>query len=63
MQGQDLVVSCYYIDSGMNAFAISPAQVSSPTHSILFLLSFHQCFLYSKALFGSLAQVVLGTSN
>jgi hypothetical protein len=29
LQGEDLVVSCYYIDSGMNAFAISPAQVNS----------------------------------
>ncbi|KAG2647743.1 uncharacterized protein LOC120694924 isoform X1 [Panicum virgatum] len=33
IQGQDLVVSCYYIDSGMNAFAISPAQLYSNTPS------------------------------
>ncbi|OEL26382.1 hypothetical protein BAE44_0012600 [Dichanthelium oligosanthes] len=33
IQGEDLVVSCYYIDSGMNAFAISPAQLYSNTPS------------------------------
>ncbi|RCV14647.1 hypothetical protein SETIT_2G441600v2 [Setaria italica] len=33
IQGDDLVVSCYYIDSGMNAFAISPAQLYSNTPS------------------------------
>ncbi|CAM0145070.1 unnamed protein product [Urochloa decumbens] len=33
MQGEDLVVSCYYIDSAMNAFAISPAQLYSNTPS------------------------------
>lgn len=27
MQGEDLLVTCYYIDCGMNAYAISPAQV------------------------------------
>jgi len=33
IQGEDLVVSCYYIDSAMNAFAISPAQLYSNTPS------------------------------
>ncbi|PVH65460.1 hypothetical protein PAHAL_2G498100 [Panicum hallii] len=33
IQGEDLVVTCYYIDSGMNAFAISPAQLYSNTPS------------------------------
>jgi len=27
-QGGDLLVSCYYIDCDLNAYAISPAQVS-----------------------------------
>jgi D-alanine-D-alanine ligase-like ATP-grasp enzyme len=27
IQGEDLLVTCYYIDCGMNAYAISPAQV------------------------------------
>ncbi|XP_050383499.1 uncharacterized protein LOC126800223 [Argentina anserina] len=31
IQGDDLHVSCYYIDSELNAFAISPAQVYSNT--------------------------------
>ncbi|XP_062002738.1 uncharacterized protein LOC133720454 isoform X2 [Rosa rugosa] len=31
IQGEDLHVSCYYIDSELNAFAISPAQVYSNT--------------------------------
>uniref|UniRef100_M8C8Q2 D-alanine--D-alanine ligase n=1 Tax=Aegilops tauschii TaxID=37682 RepID=M8C8Q2_AEGTA len=31
--GEDLLVSCYYIDCGMNAFAISPAQLYSNTPS------------------------------
>nr|CAB3455374.1 unnamed protein product [Digitaria exilis] len=33
IQGEDLVVSCYFIDSAMNAFAISPAQLYSNTPS------------------------------
>ncbi|KAM3392382.1 hypothetical protein ACQJBY_013486 [Aegilops geniculata] len=33
IQGEDLLVSCYYIDCGMNAFAISPAQLYSNTPS------------------------------
>ncbi|KAL6896669.1 hypothetical protein ACP4OV_007241 [Aristida adscensionis] len=33
IQGDDLVVRCYYIDSAMNAFAISPAQLYSNTPS------------------------------
>ncbi|GJN10606.1 hypothetical protein PR202_ga28714 [Eleusine coracana subsp. coracana] len=33
IQGEDLVVNCYYIDSTMNAFAISPAQLYSNTPS------------------------------
>jgi len=33
IQGEDLIVSCYYIDSAMNAFAISPAQLYSNTPS------------------------------
>ncbi|KAL6657242.1 hypothetical protein ACP70R_005022 [Stipagrostis hirtigluma subsp. patula] len=33
IQGDDLVVSCYYIDAAMNAFAISPAQLYSNTPS------------------------------
>ncbi|VAH26076.1 unnamed protein product [Triticum turgidum subsp. durum] len=32
-KGEDLLVSCYYIDCGMNAFAISPAQLYSNTPS------------------------------
>jgi hypothetical protein len=43
MQGEDLVVTCYYIDSGMNAFAISPAQVSSATPILLFNQSLTEC--------------------
>ncbi|WVZ67162.1 hypothetical protein U9M48_016282 [Paspalum notatum var. saurae] len=31
IQGDDLLVTCYYIDSAMNAFAISPAQLYSNT--------------------------------
>uniref|UniRef100_A0A0D9X376 ATP-grasp domain-containing protein n=1 Tax=Leersia perrieri TaxID=77586 RepID=A0A0D9X376_9ORYZ len=33
IQGEDLLVSCYYIDAAMNAFAISPAQLYSNTPS------------------------------
>ncbi|KAG0541638.1 hypothetical protein BDA96_02G034200 [Sorghum bicolor] len=33
IQGEDLVVRCYYIDSAMKAFAISPAQLYSNTPS------------------------------
>ncbi|XP_062186949.1 uncharacterized protein LOC133890548 [Phragmites australis] len=33
IQGEDLVVSCYYIDCGMKAFALSPAQLYSNTPS------------------------------
>uniref|UniRef100_A0ACD5WQY3 Uncharacterized protein n=1 Tax=Avena sativa TaxID=4498 RepID=A0ACD5WQY3_AVESA len=33
IQGEDLLVSCYYIDCGMNAFGISPAQLYSNTPS------------------------------
>uniref|UniRef100_A0A0E0EWX1 ATP-grasp domain-containing protein n=1 Tax=Oryza meridionalis TaxID=40149 RepID=A0A0E0EWX1_9ORYZ len=33
MQGEDLLVTCYYIDCGMNAYAISPAQLYSNTPS------------------------------
>ncbi|TVU37113.1 hypothetical protein EJB05_10406, partial [Eragrostis curvula] len=33
IQGEDLLVNCYYIDCGMNAFAISPAQLYSNTPS------------------------------
>jgi hypothetical protein len=35
-QGEDLVVDCYYIDSAMNAFAISPAQVTSTSLFLFF---------------------------
>uniref|UniRef100_A0A0E0LQ36 ATP-grasp domain-containing protein n=1 Tax=Oryza punctata TaxID=4537 RepID=A0A0E0LQ36_ORYPU len=31
--GEDLLVTCYYIDCGMNAYAISPAQLYSNTPS------------------------------
>jgi len=37
MQGEDLVVRCYYIDSAMKAFAISPAQVTSRAWILLFV--------------------------
>ncbi|KAL5198943.1 hypothetical protein ABZP36_002455 [Zizania latifolia] len=33
IQGEDLLVSCYYIDCAMNAYAISPAQLYSNTPS------------------------------
>lgn len=33
IQGDDLLVTCYYIDNAMNAFAISPAQLYSNTPS------------------------------
>ncbi|EEC82730.1 hypothetical protein OsI_27428 [Oryza sativa Indica Group] len=33
IQGEDLLVTCYYIDCGMNAYAISPAQLYSNTPS------------------------------
>ncbi|KAM0915920.1 hypothetical protein ACQ4PT_010497 [Festuca glaucescens] len=33
IQGEDLLVSCYYIDCGMNAYGISPAQLYSNTPS------------------------------
>ncbi|KAG8079235.1 hypothetical protein GUJ93_ZPchr0007g6307 [Zizania palustris] len=33
IQGDDLLVSCYYIDCAMNAYAISPAQLYSNTPS------------------------------
>ncbi|XP_006658994.1 uncharacterized protein LOC102717361 [Oryza brachyantha] len=33
IQGEDLLVICYYIDCGMNAYAISPAQLYSNTPS------------------------------
>jgi hypothetical protein len=35
MQGEDLVVCCYYIDCAMKAFAISPAQVTSRARILL----------------------------
>ncbi|CAI0475694.1 unnamed protein product [Linum tenue] len=34
IQGDDLQVNCYYIDSDLNAFAIAPAQVYSNTQPI-----------------------------
>jgi hypothetical protein len=46
MQGEDLLVSCYYIDCGMNAYGISPAQVSGwCVQILLFLTSTFSCFL------------------
>ncbi|XP_052162168.1 uncharacterized protein LOC127779434 isoform X1 [Oryza glaberrima] len=33
IQGEDLLVTCYYIDCGMNAYSISPAQLYSNTPS------------------------------
>lgn len=44
-QGEDLHVSCYYIDSALNAFAISPAQVG--LYSLHLLTNLPELFHFS----------------
>lgn len=44
LQGDDLDVSCYYIDTNLNAYALSPAQVDI---TFFVFIRIMQCLIFS----------------